>query len=450
MLIKNGLVFNPTTNFMQQADILIKDGKIVKIESNINDSSENIIDASGKWVVPGLIDMHTHFRDPGFEHKEDITSGCNAALKGGFTTVCCMPNTNPVIDNKCIVTYINSISEKTGLNLLIAGAITKGLKGESLANIGEMAFLPNVCGFSDDGKTVMNSKLMKTAMNYIKPFGLPIFSHTEDHSFSGGAMNAGQNAQLFGIKGIGREAEEIIVARDIILARETGCKLHLSHISTKGSLDLIHMAKTVWGMTNLTAETAPHYFSLDDSLLGDYDTNKKMNPPLRTKSDVEAIKEGLKSGIIDVIATDHAPHHYDEKNVEFENAPFGVVGLETSFAISYTNLVRTGILTPLELIEKMSTRPAQILNQDSGKIEVGSVADITIIDTEKAYKINKSEFLSKGKNTPFDGMEVYGNIEYTIVNGQIFYQSANTYTNRKYLFKLSNKTELPLSKKLCV
>ncbi len=425
MLIKNGLVINPTTNFMQQADILIKDGKIIRIESDIDEINENVIDASGKWVVPALVDMHVHFRDPGFEHKEDIDSGCNAALKGGFGTVCCMPNTNPVIDNKCIVEYINSISAKTGLNVLIAGAITKGLQGESLANIGEMASRPNVCGFSDDGKTVMNSKLMKIAMNYIKPFSLPVFSHTEDHNFSGGAMNAGQNAQLFGIKGIGRESEEIIVARDIILARETGCKLHLSHISTKGSLDLIHMAKTVWGMTNLTAETAPHYFTLDDSILGDYDANKKMNPPLRTKSDVEAIKEGLQNGTIDVIATDHAPHHYDEKNVEFENAPFGIVGLETSFAISYTNLVKTGVLTPLELIEKMSTKPAKILNQDTGKIEVDAAADITIIDIETPYKIDKTKFLSKGKNTPFDGMEVYGNVEYTIVDGKILYQASN-------------------------
>ncbi|MGL4799275.1 MAG: dihydroorotase [Cellulosilyticaceae bacterium] len=420
-LIKNGLVLNPATQMEEVADILIEDGKIVAI-GKVSEQVDETIDASGKWVVPGLIDLHVHLREPGFEHKETIASGCEAAAKGGFTTICCMPNTNPIIDNECVVAYINTMASRAnGVHVLPVGSITKGQKGESLAGIGKMAE-HGICGISEDGRTVMDASMMKKAMSYVKPFNLPIFSHTEDHTLAGGAMNGGENAQLFGIKGIGREAEEVIVARDIILARTTGAKLHLSHISTKGSLELIHMAKTVWGMTNLTAETAPHYFILDDSILGDYDTNKKMNPPLRTKDDVEAMKKAIKDGVIDVIATDHAPHHYDEKNVEFEKAPFGIVGLETSFGLSYTYLVKTGILSPLELIEKMSTKPAEILGGNKGRLEVGCEADLAIIDVSTPYAIDKESFVSKGKNTPFHGMEVYGDVVCTMVSGNVVYK----------------------------
>ncbi|MGL4363479.1 MAG: dihydroorotase [Cellulosilyticaceae bacterium] len=419
-LIKNGLLINPSTNLEMVTDILIKDGIVVEI-GNIQEEADKTIDAKGKWVVPGLIDLHVHLRSPGFEHKETISSGCDAAAKGGFTTICCMPNTKPVIDNECVVEYINTMAKQAnGVHVLPVGSITEGQKGQNLSNIGKMAE-HGICGISEDGHTVMNASLMKKAMNYIKPFDLPIFSHTEDHTLAGGAMNAGENAQLYGIKGIGCDAEEVIVARDIILARTTGCRLHLSHISTKGSLELIEMAKTVWGMKNLTAETAPHYFILDDSIINDYDANKKMNPPLRTKADVSAMKKAIKNGVIDAIATDHAPHHYDEKNVEFEKAPFGIVGLETSFALSYTYLVKTGILTPLELIEKMSTAPANILKSQKGRIEVGSVADITIIEVDTPYKIDKETFVSKGKNTPFDKMEVYGTVEMTMVSGEIIF-----------------------------
>ncbi|MGL5675549.1 MAG: dihydroorotase [Cellulosilyticaceae bacterium] len=420
-LIKNGLVLNPATQMEEVADILIEDGKIVAI-GKVSEQVDETIDASGKWVVPGLIDLHVHLREPGFEHKETIASGCEAAAKGGFTTICCMPNTNPIIDNECVVAYINTMASRAnGVHVLPVGSITKGQRGESLANIGKMAE-HGICAISEDGRTVMDASMMKKAMSYVKPFDLPIFSHTEDHTLAGGAMNGGENAQLFGIKGIGREAEEVIVARDIILARTTGAKLHLSHISTKGSLELIHMAKTVWGMTNLTAETAPHYFILDDSILGDYDTNKKMNPPLRTKDDVEAMKKAIKEGVIDVIATDHAPHHYDEKNVEFEKAPFGIVGLETSFGLSYTYLVKTGVLSPLELIEKMSTKPAAILGGNKGRLEVGCEADLAIIDVSTPYVIDKESFVSKGKNTPFHGMEVYGDVTCTMVSGNVVYK----------------------------
>ena len=420
LCIKGGLVINPKTNLEEVTDIWIEEGKITAIGNHLNLEADEIIDAAAKWVVPGLIDLHVHFREPGFEHKEDIASGCKAAAKGGFTTVCCMPNTQPVIDNECVVEYIHTMAQKAnGVNVLPVGAITTRQQGESLANIGKMVE-HGICGVSEDGKTVMDAGLMKKAMQYVKSFNIPIFSHTEDHSLAGGSMNAGENAQIFGIKGIGREAEEVIVARDIILAKYTGAKLHLAHMSTKGSIELIRIAK-MQGI-QVTAETAPHYFTLDDSILGDYDTNKKMNPPLRTKEDVEAMKLALKEGIIDVIATDHAPHHYDEKNVEFDKAPFGIVGLETSFAISYTYLVKTGILTPSELINKMSLKPAEILGIDKGSLEVGKAADITIIDTEKTYAIDPNTFVSKGKNTPFTGMEVSGEVVYTLINGKIIYE----------------------------
>lgn len=425
-IIRGGLVVNPSTKMEEVTDVLIEDGVIGAIgqvdEQILEDRDVKIIDASGKLVVPGLIDLHVHLREPGFEHKENIESGCKAAAKGGVTTMCCMPNTNPVIDNECVVEYINTMARRAnGVKVLPVGAITKGLEGEELSNIGQMKD-HGICAISEDGKTVADAGLMKKGMSYAKPFNLPIFSHTEDRTLSGGAMNGGTNAQIFGIKGIGRDAEEVIVARDIILARTTGAHLHLSHMSTKGSIDLIEMGKKVWGMKNLTAETAPHYFILDDSILGDYDTNKKMSPPLRTSEDVEAMKMALKSGIIDVIATDHAPHHYDEKNVEFEKAPFGIVGLETSFALSYTHLVKTGILTIQELLEKMSYNPAKIINSPAGRIEVGAPADITIIEVDTPYTINKETFVSKAKNTPFDGMEVYGDVQMTLVDGKIVYE----------------------------
>ena len=416
--IKNGLIINPKTQMEKVSDLWIEDGKVSYIGTK-DEVADEVIDASGKWVVPGLIDLHVHFRAPGFEHKEDIESGARAAAKGGFTTVCCMPNTNPVIDNECVVEYIHAMAKRAcGVNVLPVGAITKGQEGESLADIGKMK-AHGICALSEDGKTVMDSGLMKKAMNYAKPFDLVILDHTEDKQLTGGAMNAGENAQLFGIKGIPREAEEIIVARDILLAKYTGCRLHLCHISTEGSLEIIRFAKAQG--VQVTAETAPHYFTLDDSILGDYDTNKKMSPPLRTKKDVEAIKRALQDGTLDVIATDHAPHHYDEKNVEFEKAPFGIVGLETSFSLSYTQLVKSGLLSKMALIERMSTKPAEILGIDKGNIEVGKTADITLLDPDSTYTITKETFAGKSKNSPFIGMEVQGEVVRTLVAGKTVY-----------------------------
>ncbi len=421
LCIQGGLVINPKTKQEEVTSVWIEDGKVVAFGEFQGKEADQIIDATDKWVVPGLIDMHVHFRAPGFEHKEDIESGARAAARGGFTTVCCMPNTSPVIDNECVVEYIHAMAAKAnGVHVLPIGAITKGQQGEELADIGKMVE-HGICAISEDGKTVADAGLMKKAMLYTRPFQLPILSHTEERTLTGGSMNAGENAQLFGIKGIPREAEELIVARDMLLAKYTGAKLHLCHISTKGSIELIRFAKAQG--INVTAETAPHYFTLDDSLLGDYDANKKMSPPLRTKEDVAAMKLALQEGVIDVIATDHAPHHYDEKNVEFDRAPFGIVGLETSFALSYTHLVKAGYLTKMQLIEKMSTKPAEILELDKGSIEIGKAADVTIIDPKKTYKIDPAAFVGKSKNTPFGGMEVTGDICYTLVDGKIIYQN---------------------------
>ncbi len=418
--IKNGLIINPKTNLEEVNNLWIKDGMVVYIGDSYEQVADETIDADGKWVVPGLIDLHVHFRTPGYEHKEDINSGTKAAAKGGFTTVCCMPNTNPVIDNECVVEYINTMTKRAnGVNVLPIGAITKGQQGETLADIGKMKE-HGICGISEDGKTVMDSGIMKKAMLYAKPFDLPIFSHTEDHKLAGGSMNAGENAQIFGIKGIGRESEEIIVARDILLAKYTGAKLHLCHISTEGSIEIIRFAKAQG--INVTAETAPHYFTLDDSILGDYDTNKKMAPPLRTRKDIEAVKEGLKDGTIDVIATDHAPHHQDEKNVEFDKAPFGIIGLETSFGVSYTQLVKTGKLTKMQLIDSMSTKPAQILGINKGDISVGNVADIAVLDPDAIYEVTNDTFVGKSKNSPFIGMVVSGDVSHTLVNGKVIYK----------------------------
>lgn len=417
--IKNGLIVNPKTQMEEVSDLWIEDG-IVSFIGHKEDKADETIDASGKWVVPGLIDLHVHFRAPGFEYKEDIESGAKAAAKGGFTTVCCMPNTNPVIDNECVVEYIHAMAKRAnGVNVLPIGAITKGQQGESLADIGKMKE-HGICAISEDGKTVMDSGLLKKAMSYAKPFGLVMMSHTEDRNLTGGAMNAGENAQLFGIKGIPREAEEIIVARDILLAKYTGCKLHLCHISTEGSLEIIRFAKAQG--VHVTAETAPHYFTLDDSILGDYDTNKKMSPPLRTKKDVEAIKRALADGTLDVIATDHAPHHYDEKNVEFEKAPFGIVGLETSFGLSFTQLYQSGLLNKMQLIEKMSTKPAEILGIEKGDLSVGKVADITLIDPKATYTVTKETFAGKSKNSPFIGMTLQGEVVCTLVAGKKVYE----------------------------
>lgn len=423
ILVKNGLIIDPDLGLEAVGNLYIEDEKVACIETSVGNYgeipewseqvSETIteIDATGKWVVPGLIDLHVHFRDPGLEYKEDIFTGCAAAARGGFTTVCCMPNTKPVIDTPEIVKYIDDKAKKANsINVLSVGSITKGQNGEELADIRNMSQVvtrsteimgKGICAISEDGRSVMNSRLMLDGILEGKANGLMVFSHTEDDSLAGTSIG-----------------EELIVARDIMLAKEADCPIHLCHISAKGSLDLIRKAKAEG--IRVTAETGPHYFVFDKSNVGN-DGNKKMNPPLRTKEDVEAVKKALQDGTLDIIATDHAPHSSEEKDCGYDKAFNGVVGLETSFAVSYTTLVRNRILTPIELIDKMSCKPAEILGADRGSIAAGKIADIAIIDIDKEYEVNAEDFISKGKNSPFLGMKVYGEILYTIVNGKIVY-----------------------------
>ncbi len=418
LLIQNGQVIDPASQTNEIMDILVEDGIISKMEKNITEKADKVIDASGNWVTPGFIDVHVHLREPGYEYKETIATGTRSAAKGGFTTICPMPNTNPVCDSDIMVEYIKLKAEREGIvHVLPIGAITKGQKGEELSNIGKMA-KAGACAISEDGKSVPSSGLLKTAMKYAKMFEIPVLSHCEDIALvAGGSMNAGASAQLLGLKGISNDSEEVIVARDIILAKSTNSKLHICHMSTKGSVELLCQAKQAG--QNVTAEATPHHFTLSDDFITDYDGNTKMNPPLRSKEDVLAIRQALKDNIIEIIATDHAPHSIDEKNCEYEKVAFGIVGLETALPLGITVLVEEGWLTPLELIAKMTWNPAKMLGIDKGTLTIGKAADITIINPTETYQIAPASFASKSKNTPFGGFEVKGKVLYTIVDGNI-------------------------------
>jgi len=418
LLIKNGRVMDPETGMDQVQDVLVFNETIVEIGETIHVEADCSMDAKGYWVVPGLIDVHVHLREPGYEHKETIKTGSKSAAKGGFTTICCMPNTNPAIDSVEVVRYIQKRSEEEAVvNVLPIGSITKGQAGEELVDIKGLAEA-GVCGISEDGKTLINSALLKKAMKEAKACDIPVFSHCEDHLLvEGGAMNEGQRAEALGIKGIGNDTEEVMIARDIILGRNTGAKLHICHVSIKEGVDLIKTAKErgVW----VTAEVCPHHFTLTDEIVEKDFTNAKMNPPLRAKEDVDAIKRGLAEGIIDIIATDHAPHTENEKDTEFHKAPFGIVGFETAVPLGITELVETGLLTPLQLIEKMTLNPAKLLGSNKGRLQVNQCADITIIDPDAVYEIDIHSFASKSKNSPFHGRKVRGKVVYTIVGGRI-------------------------------
>lgn len=415
LLIKNGTVVTPKGEI--KADLLIDGKKIEKIAPSIDEQCKSI-DASGKHILAGLIDMHVHLREPGFEGKEDIESGSKAAVAGGVTQVCCMPNTNPVCDNAVVATYIKHRAGEVGLcKIHPIGAITKGENGESLSDIGKMKAV-GVVALSDDGKSVENSQIMRLAMEYANDFGLKCLCHCEDKNLvDGGVVNEGYNSTLTGLKGSLRAAEDIMIAREIALSESLEIPVHICHVSTYSGVEIIRSAKARG--VNVTAETCPHYFILTDDIITTYDTDTKVNPPVREDKDRKAVIAGLKDGTLDCIVTDHAPHSLKDKQVEYNLAAFGISGIETSFALSYTYLVKTGVLSLAELTNRMSTAPAKILGLDGGEIKEGAVADLTVVDLNKKYVIDSDKFLSKGKNTPFNGFEVYGEVQYTIVDGAI-------------------------------
>ena len=421
LLIKNATLVLKDSE--KKSDILVEDGKISKIAKSIDGAGLKgckIIDGTNKHVLAGLIDMHVHLREPGFEGKEDIESGSKAAVAGGFTQICCMPNTNPVCDNAVVVTYIKHRESEVNLcKINPIGSITKGEQGEALSEIGKMKEAGAVA-ISDDGKSVMNSNIMRLAMEYASGFDLKCLCHCEDIDLvDGGVVNEGYNSTLCGLKGSLRAAEDIMIARDVSLAESLNVPVHICHVSTYSGVEIIRSAKARG--VKVTAETCPHYFTLTDDIITTFDTNTKVNPPVREEKDRLAIIKGLKDGTIDCIVTDHAPHSQKDKEVEYNLAAFGMSGLETSFALSYTHLVKNGQITLTQLSNLMSANPAKVLNLEGGEINEGAAADLTIVDLNEKWIIDSNKFLSKGKNTPFNGYEVYGKVVCTIVDGQIKY-----------------------------
>lgn len=420
ILIKHGRVLDPDTRKDGIYDVLTEDGVIRKVAPEIEEPADQVLEAEGCWVMPGLIDLHVHLRDPGLTHKETVETGAAAAAHGGITTIVAMPNTKPVVDDEHKVSYVhNKAKSCTLVHVLQAGAVTKGQKGEELADIEKMA-AAGAPAISEDGKSVMNSGLYRKAMKIAAQCDIPVLAHCEDINLvEGGVVNADPAMEKLGLKGISNAVEDVITARDIMLAKETGARLHLCHCSTADSVRMVAEAKKE-GLP-VTAEVCPHHFTLSTEDISGPDTNYKMNPPLRTRADVEALRQGLKDNIMDVISTDHAPHSAQEKAQSMEKAPFGIVGLETSVALTITELVEPGILTPMQMAEKMSYNPAKVLGIDKGSLAEGKPADITIIDPDAEYVIDTRTFFSKGKNTPFNGKKVKGLVRATICDGKIAY-----------------------------
>ncbi|MCL2760739.1 MAG: dihydroorotase [Desulfuromonadales bacterium] len=422
LYIKNGRVIDPAQSIDEVTDILVEDGVVKAIGKDLKIPAKiETIDATGLYVTPGLIDMHVHLRDPGLEYKEDIISGTKAAVAGGFTSVCCMPNTKPIVDNKAIASYIINKAKNHGFcNVFPIGAITQGLHGEYLSEMGELKESGCVA-VSDDGKPVKNPELMRRALEYAKGMGIMVIAHSEELDLVGeGVMNEGFVSTDLGLKGIPRVAEDIAIARDVLLAEYTDSPLHIAHVSTKGSVEIIRAAKKRG--VKVTCETAPHYFTLTDEAVRGYNTNAKMNPPLREEEDLKAIKAALKDGTIDCIATDHAPHHIDEKDIEFNQAMNGIIGLETSLPLSL-ELVRSKVLTVNQLVEKMSSNPSKILGFNRGSIATGMIGDLTIIDPDYEWVFDINSVSSKSKNSPWLGNKMKGRAVYTIVNGKIAYKA---------------------------
>lgn len=419
ILLKGGYVVDPSIGLKSTADVFVKDGKIAAVGKNVKTAGCKKIDCKGKIILPGLIDMHTHLRQPGREDEETFFTASRAALKGGWTSLLAMANTSPAVDNEGVVEYIYSQARKTGLvNIYTAGAVTKGLEGKELTEIGAL-YEAGVRALSDDGRPVSNAETMRRALEYAKMFGLPIISHCEETALSAaGVMNEGFLSTKMGLKGIPRVAEAIMVMRDVELAQLTGAAVHIAHVSTRESVDFIRQAKKK--KIKVTCETCPHYFTLTENAVEGFNTSAKVNPPLRAQEDIEAIKKALCDGTIDVIATDHAPHTRQEKDVEFDHAASGMIGLETALSLVYTELVKKEVLTLSQMAEKMSLNPSRILGlKTKGSLKAGCDADITVFDPQKNWIVDINNLESKSKNTPFIGMKLSGVAALVIVGGQI-------------------------------
>jgi dihydroorotase len=423
MLIQGGRLIDPSQSHDDVADLLIVDGKVEGFGKSIAPpEGTNVLDAQGKVVAPGLVDVHVHLREPGREDAETVETGARAAAAGGFTSVCAMPNTDPVTDNQAAVGFIvKQAAAARAARVYPIGAISVGQKGEQLAEFGEMVHAGAVA-VSDDGHPVESSHLMRTALEYALSFGIPVVEHCEDPALAkNGVMHAGVVATRLGLRGIPGAAEDIMVARNVLLGELTGGHIHLCHISTQRSVELIR-----WGKergVNVTAEATPHHFALTHEACDDYDTNAKMNPPLRAASDVEAVRTGLKDGTLDAVVTDHAPHHYEAKDRDFDDAPFGVIGLETALGLGMTELVGRGYLSLSELIDRMSTRPAQVFHLPAGTLRRGAPADVVVFDPNARWVVDPEAFLSKSRNTPFSGWELVGRVEQTLVSGEVVFSA---------------------------
>jgi dihydroorotase len=424
LLLRQGRVIDPARRFDAVADVLMEDGKIVAVGTGLGaPDGVEIRDVSGKVVAPGLVDVHVHLREPGNEDEETVATGARAAVAGGFTTVCAMPNTDPVTDNQAAVGFIVRQSVRAGLaRVYPIGAVSVGQRGEQLAEFGEMVGAGAVA-VSDDGRPVASGHLMRTALEYARTFDIPVADHCEEPTLAaGGAMHEGLVAARLGLKGIPAAAEEIMVARDILLAELTGGHVHLCHMSTRGSVELIRRAKER-GL-RVSAEATPHHIALTDAACEDYDTHAKMNPPLREAADVEALRLALRDGVIDCIASDHAPHAYDEKEAAFDDAPFGIIGLETALGVAHSDLVRTGVLTLPTLIARMSTGPAALFHLSGGNLAPGAAADVCVLDVTTPWTVRPQEFHSKSRNTPFAGRELVGRAVLTLVAGRVVHEAA--------------------------
>lgn len=420
-LFKGGKVLDPASGREGIYDVLVEDGVIKEVNSDIEASDHTVIDITGCFIMPGIIDLHVHLREPGFEYKETIKTATMAAAKGGVTSVFAMPNTRPVIDSVEQYRRVQEIIKRDAVvNVYQLASVTLGQRGEEVTDIRALRDA-GVVAISEDGRSVMNSEVYRRAMRLSAECDMRVFAHCEDINLvAGGAMNDGARARELGIKGISNAVEDIITARDILLAEETGCRLHLCHCSTEASVRMVKEAKARG--VKVSAEVCPHHFTLCDEDIPGNDADYKMNPPLRGRKDMEALRAGLSDGVMESISTDHAPHSAEEKARPIENAPFGITGLETSLALSYTELVLSGLLTPMQLVEKMSYNPARIAGIDRGTLCIGSVADITVMDPDKEWTINRDDFVSMGHNTPFDNRRVKGEVKYTMVSGKIVYQ----------------------------